>query len=171
MENLSIELRTMARQNGLCNKWFGEWSDDCSDKELFDKYKKGIDFSIKTNWLSNDFIKSHWDKNLLNENNIFVDDIGLSLDNLKRRVIINGDSDITLNYDMYCVADIYIRNNSKVQINADDNCIVMVNLHDNANVTVNSKGNSRVNIFTHSDNCKVKNIGTKEAKISIGEIF
>ena len=72
---------------------------------------------------------------------------------------------------MYCVADIYVRNNSKVQINADDNCIVMVNLHDDSSIIVNSKGNSRVNIFTHSDNCKVKNIGTKEAKISIGEIF
>lgn len=47
MGNLSLELKEMARNNGLCDKWFGEWVDESDDATLFDKYKRGIDFSIR----------------------------------------------------------------------------------------------------------------------------
>lgn len=44
MKELSIELRKMAREQGLCDQWFGEWKDDSDSTTLFDKYKRGIDF-------------------------------------------------------------------------------------------------------------------------------
>lgn len=43
MSNLSVELRNMAREQGLCDKWFGEWKDDSDNSTtLFDKYKQNL---------------------------------------------------------------------------------------------------------------------------------
>jgi hypothetical protein len=65
MKELSIELRNMAREAGLCDQWFGEWNDDSDNTTLFDKYKRGIDFCIEHGYPTNEFIKSHWDKEML----------------------------------------------------------------------------------------------------------
>lgn len=165
MENLSLELRKMARKAGLCDRWFSEWKKDETDESLFDKYKKGIDFSIEYNWISNDFIKRHWDKPILQANNIFVDDKNISKDSLKGIIIVNGDCDMTLNFSAFDVADVYIRHTSKVIINAWYMARIMLNVYDDAEVTINSNVQSRVYVYKHSPHSVVKNIGDNDCII------
>ena len=159
MGNLSLELKEMARNNGLCDKWFGEWVDESDDAILFDKYRRGIDFSIERDWISNEFIKSHWDKEVLQSNNIFVDDKDMELENTKGTVIINGDCDLTFNYSLFTVSDIYARHNSIVRVMAKDHARIMVNLYDNASVKIDCDDMAKVYVYQHSKDSKIVSIG------------
>lgn len=159
MGNLSLELKEMARNNGLCDKWFGEWVDESDDATLFDKYRRGIDFSIERDWISNEFIKSHWDKEVLQSNNIFVDDKDMELENTKGTVIINGDCDLTFNYSLFTVSDIYARHNSIVRVMAKDHARIMVNLYDNASVKIDCDDMAKVYVYQHSKDSKIVSIG------------
>ena len=159
MENISTELKGMARSNGLCDKWFGEWEKESDDTTLFDKYKRGIDFSIEHDWISNDFIKSHWDKETLQSNNIFVDDKDMELENAKGTVVVNGDCDLTFNYNLFTVSDIYARHSSRIKITVRDHARVMVNLYDNATVEIDCDDMARVYVYQHSKDSKIVNVG------------
>ena len=159
MGNLSLELKEMARNNGLCDKWFGEWVDESDDATLFDKYKRGIDFSIEHDWISNEFIKSRWDKEVLQDNNIFVDDKDMELENTKGTVIINGDCDLTFNYNLFTVSDLYARHNSIVRVTAKDHARIMVNLYDNAIVEIDCDYMAKVYVYQHSKDSKIVSIG------------
>jgi hypothetical protein len=165
MKELSIELRDMARKAGLCDKWFGEWDDDSNNEVLFDKYKRGIDFSIDKDWISNDFIKSHWDKETLQSYNIFVDDKGIKTENEKGIIIINGDSDIEMEYGNFDTADIYIRHTSNVKINALGFSRIMVNIYDDAIVEINCSEMAKVYVYKHSKKCNIKSVGENECLI------
>lgn len=149
----------MARKAGLCDKWFSDWKDDETTQSLLDKYKLGIDFSIDTDWISNDFIKSHWSKKVLQENLIYVDDT-IETDCSGGTVIINGKSDILMRCGMYSVTDIYARHDSRLKVIATDNASVMVNVYDNAEIIVDSSDKSKVYVYVHSDSCTVKDVGT-----------
>ena len=165
MENLSIELRNMARKAGLCDQWFGEWKDDSDTSTLFDKYKRGIDFCIEHNYPTNDFIKTHWDKKMLQMYNIFVDDKDVTKDGIKGTAIINGDSDIRLNFGLFDTADIYLRHTSKLKVNARYMARIMINLYDDAQVTVNCIEDAKVYIYKHSPNAKINDMGTNKSLV------
>jgi hypothetical protein len=162
MKELSIELRNIAREAGLCDQWFGEWNDDSDNATLFDKYKRGIDFCIEHGYPTNEYIKSHWDKEMLIDNNIFVDDKNVELESPKGTVIINGDSDILTYFRAFDTADIYLRHTSKLKIIARWMSCIMVNVYDNAEVEIDAEENAKVYVYRHSDNCKVTSIGEKE---------
>lgn len=165
--NLSIKLREMARKQGLCDQWFGEWKDDTDNTALFDKYKRGIDFAIEHDYPSLEFIRSSWDKDELQSNNIFLDHKGIVCNNLKGTVVVNGESDITLDYCMFDTSDVYVRHNSKVVVNAKDKCRIMINLYDMAEATINCNDEARVYVYKHGDKCNIKSIGSKEPLIRI----
>ena len=165
MENLSTKLKKMARNAGLCDKWFGGWEDNSDTSILFDKYKRGIDFCIDKNYPTNDFIKSSWDKETLNRYNIFVDDKGITKDGIQGTAIINGDSEITLNFGVFDAADIYLRHTSKLKLNARYMAKIMVNLYDDSEVTVNCVEGAKVYIYKHSENSIINDIGENESMI------
>lgn len=164
MEKLSIELRTMAREAGLCDEWFHAWKDDSSDEELFQKYKNGIDFSIGKAWLSNEFIKAHWPKKKLRENGIFVDDKS-NVESPKGTIIVQGQSEIKVEADSFDIADIYVRDQSTLKIRAKGNSKIMVNLYDKGIVVTDCKENAKIYIYCHTKEGKVKDLGLCESLI------
>ena len=171
MKELSIELRKMAREQGLCDQWFGEWKDDSDNTTLFDKYKRGIDFAISKDYPTLDYIRSHWSKQELMDNNIFVDCKDVICHNLKGTVIVNGDCDLTLNNDFYNVCDVYIRHNSKVKVTARQWCKVMLNVYDNSEVEIECSDDAKVYIYVHTDNCSIHNTGDTGPIIHKGETY
>jgi hypothetical protein len=132
---------------------------------LFDKYKRGIDFCIEHGYPTLDYIRSHWSKQELMDNNIFVDCKDVICHNLKGTVIVNGDCDLTLNNDFYNVCDVYIRHNSKVKVTARQWCTVMLNVYDDAEVEVDCSEMAKVYVYRHSESSKVKSIGENEILI------
>ena len=165
MSNLSVELRNMAREQGLCDKWFGEWKDDSDNSTLFDKYKRGIDFCISKNYHSLEFMRSHWNKDELEKNGIFLDSENSECKGIKGTFIVNGDSNVNFQYDLFSSADIYVRHDSKIKVNAEGESRIMVNLYDYAEVEVNCSMDAKVYIYNHSLKSKITSIGENEPYI------
>lgn len=141
MNNLSETLKQQARSLGLCDEWFGEWAENCSQQELIDKYVRGIDFAIKHQYPSNDFIKENFDHELLIKNLIFVDEFINEENAPSGSYIINGECSGTIRFAPWAVATIYVRHTSSVNIIVSDFAKVFIRLYDSAEVeTVNRDG-------------------------------
>lgn len=158
MSKLSNELKAMARDNGLCDEWYGEWKDYESEDSLIDKYKRGIDFSIQKDWISNEYIKSHFDKEVLHRNNVFVDDKEY-VSNPNGVVVINGNSNINIDLSMFDFADIYVRHNSKLHIHTKMCAKAFINVYDNAEVYIESYDSAKVYVYRHSLTTNVSDSG------------
>lgn len=148
MENLSYILKQEAVERNLCAKWTAEWADDSDQQTLIDKYVRGIDFIIKQGeWPTNEFIKANFDRELLHDNLIFVDEHIDLTDAPSGIYILNGECSGALLFGQWGAATIYVRHNSKVRIEADRFAKVFVRLYDNAEVEYDIDGNAVVKVY------------------------
>ena len=58
---LSEELKSQAIGLGLCEQWTNSWGNP-SEQELINKFLHGIDFCIKHDYPTNEYIKKNFDK-------------------------------------------------------------------------------------------------------------
>ena len=146
MNNLSETLKKQAVSLGLCKKWTEEWG-DCDQQELIDKYIKGIDFCIENQYPSNEFIKANFDRSLLNQNLIFVDEYLDIKDAASGVYILNGECSGTLYFREWSAATIYVRHNSEVTVVADDFAKVFVRVYDDARADVLELDDATVKVY------------------------
>lgn len=143
-------LRALARKNGLCDKWFSEWSDEENDQRLIDKYIKGQDFCIEHNYPPLPMIRSVFSPEILHKNHIYTDGEAYER-NPKRYVIALGDSLLNLRFDGFSVATVYARHSSTVSISVYERAIIDVRLFDNAKVEIKHlDARAKLNIFVRS---------------------
>lgn len=146
MNNLSETLKQQAVDLGLCRPWTEAWG-DCDQQELIDKYKKGIDFCIDKQYPSNEFIKANFDRHLLNENLIFVDE-HINLETAPSGIyVINGECTGRIWFGKWAAATIFVRHNSKIRIEADRYAKVFVRLYDNAEVECDYDESAVVKVY------------------------
>lgn len=146
MSNLSDILKQEAVDLGLCKPWTEAWG-DCDQQELIDKYKKGIDFCIDKQYPSNEFIKANFDRHLLNENLIFVDE-HINLETAPSGIyVINGECTGRIWFGKWAAATIFVRHNSKIRIEADRYAKVFVRLYDNAEVECDYDESAVVKVY------------------------
>lgn len=146
MDNLSETLKQQAVGLGLCKPWTEAWG-DCDQQELIDKYKKGIDFCIDRQYPSNDFIKTNFDRDLLNANLIFVDEY-VDMDMAPSGIyILNGECSGRIRFAPWTAATVYVRHNSKITIVAEDFAKVFVRLYDEAEAVVDSDESAVVKVY------------------------
>lgn len=146
MSNLSDILKQEAVDLGLCKPWTEAWG-NCSQQELIDKYKKGIDFCIDKQYPSNEFIKANFDRHLLNENLIFVDE-HINLETAPSGIyVINGECTGRIWFGKWAAATIFVRHNSKIRIEADRYAKVFVRLYDNAEVECDYDESAVVKVY------------------------
>ena len=148
MENLSEILKREAVERSLCTKWTAEWADNSDQQTLIDKYKRGIDFIIKQGeWPTNEFIKTNFDRDLLNSNLIFVDEY-VDMDMAPSGIyVFNGECSGRIRLAPWTAATVYIRHRSKMNIVADDFAKVFVRLYGEADVEVDSDESAVVKIY------------------------
>lgn len=95
MNRLNSELRGHAVSYGLCTQWQGDWQNNKSQQELIGMYIRGIDFCIEHDYPTVEYIKGNFDRSLLHQNHIFVDepviggDNGVKLEKKLLRTIAN----------------------------------------------------------------------------------
>jgi hypothetical protein len=156
---LNKDLRSQARNFGLCDQWYEEWSDlNCSQQELIDKYIKGLDFCILHHYPSNDFIKSNFDRDLLHKNNIVVDERHSLLNPMTAVILGNSKSKVRVNG--YSVCRVYVRDNSSVDVFIRHKAHLIIHVYDHASVTIVE--NTTVNIpkiILHGENAHYKMTG------------
>lgn len=146
MNNLSETLKQQAVDLGLCRPWTEAWG-NCDQQELIDKYKKGIDFCIDKQYPSNEFIKTNFDRALLNANHIFVDE-HIRLDDAPSGIyILNGECSGTIRFAPWTAATVYVRHKSNVTIIADDFAKVFVRVYDEADAEVVELGEAVIKVY------------------------
>ncbi|MDE6454207.1 MAG: hypothetical protein K2L74_00015 [Muribaculaceae bacterium] len=146
MENLSETLKQQAVDLGLCRPWTEAWG-DCDQQELIDKFVKGIDFCLERNWPTSDFIKSNFDRALLNANLIFVDE-HLQLDNAPSGIyILNGQCSGSIRFAPWTAATVYVRHTSNVRVVAGDFAKVFVRLYDEAEAEAKAEESAVIKVY------------------------
>lgn len=151
--SLSVELRNMARKLNLCDKWFGEWKDDTDKQGLIDKYHRGSDFCVKHHYPSNEYISTHFERDLLRKNGILVDDNYSLLNPTNAMVLGNSKSTIRINGRNHAV--IHIRDNANVKIVARNEAFVLVHVLDGATVHAEGFDSSRLVVFRNSKSANI----------------
>lgn len=152
-KNISIELREDAKKKNLCDAWYNQWDTNTSKQGLIDKYFEGLDFPMRYHWPSNDYIKENFEKELLRQNNILVDD-KYSLLNPQEAVIL-GNTETTVRVNGNNRSVIYIRDSSTVKLYARNTAFVIVHLFENASISIHVLDNPNFLVLKHSHSVDV----------------
>lgn len=155
MNALNKILKTEAMKHGLCKQWTTEWSQDCTDEELVDKYIRGLDFCIQHNYPDNDFIRKNFDLQFLRSKNLFVDDDGFRSGHQSGTYVVQGDSLGELHFSGCDAATVWVRHESEVFIRVSGLAFVMVHCYDDCHVTIERHGDARVSVRRHSSSCEI----------------
>ena len=147
MNKLNTELRETAIEYGLCAQWQKIWDDNKTPQELIDMWKRGIDFGIAHDYPTPTFIRENFDRDLLHDNLIYVDE-HIDLDNAPSGVyVLNGECSGTIHFREWSAATIYVRHNSHISIIAEDFAKIFVRLYDEAEAYVCDVGDAVVRVY------------------------
>ena len=144
MEALNRILRAQAISHGLCKKWTEEWDLKSDTDKLLFKYKEGIGFCCKNNYPPNDFVKRHFDRAVLCEHHIYLDENIVYQDAPSDTYVIQGDSEIDLTFSGYTAAFLWLRNCCKVNITAKEHARIFVHVFDNSDCTITLQDKANV---------------------------
>lgn len=153
-------------EKGLCRLWQMKLKPDLGVDSLAELYIRGIDFCIKNDYPTLDFLRTNF-KGKCEDYGVYVDDEVVEKN--RKDVVLNGDCKAMLEYDGFAVSNIYIRHNSKASVNVGDHAIVTIDIFDNsylaiavagkyAKVLVNVYGKAAVEI-AGGINIKIRYVG------------
>lgn len=135
-KELNIALREMARERGLCDKWYEDWSDDDSIDLCLHRYITGFDFAVKADYPPLDFSRRYFRKEDLRRSNIYLDEeLELTADRSGYYAFV-GDCQCMLTVKGLLVVTVFVRHASKVTVNALEGAKVFVRTFDDAKATV-----------------------------------
>ena len=120
MNRLNSELRGHAVSYGLCTQWQGDWQNNKSQQELIGMYIRGIDFCIEHDYPTVEYIKGNFDRSLLHQNHIFVDEPVIGGDN--GVYVLNGKCS-GLNFSLRLNLQLllsYLRHDSELTLEVED---------------------------------------------------
>lgn len=146
-KELNNLLRNKARQLGLCDQWYKDWSDNETMQQLIEKYLRGIDFCIKHDYPNLYFARKVFPKDILKANGIFLDSL-VDADNLMRSVVI-GNSIGVLRYSGNRTGNIYVRHSSEVTIDVKGDSKVFIEAYDHCIVRVACDKDSKAFVYWH----------------------
>lgn len=151
---------------GLCRLWQMKLKPGLGVDSLAELYIRGIDFCIKNDYPTLDFLRTNF-KGKCEDYGVYVDDEVVEKN--RKDVVLNGSCKAMLEYDGFAVSNIYIRHNSKASVNVGDHAIVTIDIFDNsylaiavagkyAKVLVNVYGKATVEI-AGGINIKIRYVG------------
>lgn len=158
MDALNTYLKIEAVKLGACSKPIDNWKESLTADELFEKYKKNLHFSLKTEFPSVEWIKSHFDEETRERNDIYIDYEG-EIDIDGKFCIVMGKSDVVINLKGYDVGTVYVRHDSKAVISVCDHSIGFVRVCDNADVKVHQEGESKAKVRRYGDESRLETEG------------
>lgn len=163
---LNKTLRRKAVDNGLCEAWQKDWTQDWPKEVMLEKFKSGIDFCLSNDYPGNDFIKENFTKEELRSAAILVDDVW-SMVNPREAVLLGGSSS-TIRYNGTSVGRVHICGNSNAKVVAKNRSFVIVHLVGNAAVDAETEGKGKVSVIRHDEGTSVKTAGNVSVRKEIG---
>ena len=138
-----MELKKQLKQDGiakgLCSQYQGLIDRSQSIEDLVRLFIRGIDFCIKHNYPTLEFMREHF-KGISEPYGGFVDDDIPELRNMPD-VVLNGHCRAFLEYDGYTVARVVARHNSEGAVNVSERSVVTIDAFDNVKLNVAVSGN------------------------------
>lgn len=139
---------------GLCQPWQNKLRDGVSVKRLVDLYVRGIDFCIKNDYPTLDFIRENF-KGKCEPYGVYIDKRDLNLREQPNVVLLGGCKG-ALSYGGYSVCRAFIRHQSEATIKVsgyacvtidvyDDSLLNLVTVGDHTRVWVKVYGKARIN--------------------------
>jgi hypothetical protein len=160
MNELNKKLRDRAIELGLCQQWQGEWEKDRTQDELIKMWKKGSDFCFeKHDFPNKEFIKAYFDRKILNDNLVFVDEVVNVVNGGNGTWVLNGKCTGNISFGGFAAARLYVRHDCDVSIEVSGMSKVFVSVYNNAKVNVKQSDSSSVYVYTHGENCAVETSG------------
>ena len=147
-KDISKELKKEAINLGLCTEWTEKWGNPTKD-ELVDKYVRGIDFCIKHDYPSCEYMKKHFDR-VMQKHGVFVDE-DIDLQNT-RIIIANGRTSVRISYDSYSVGTLYARHDSDLTVEVSGHAFVSIETYDDCNISVFQRDGAKVFVYNHAGN-------------------
>lgn len=153
IKKINRELRAQAVKLGLCGQWQKKWDRDLTQEELVELYVDGIDFGIRHDWPSAEYMAKNFDHEVLHENGVWVNEE--AEESFKGRMVLNGSCAGDLHFGGIDVVTIYVRHTSSVRIVVDGYAMVFVMLYDKASVEIVNRSVRKQKVITYSDGCSV----------------
>lgn len=150
--SVSEELKKKAIALDLCKEWTDGWVNPNLD-ELCEMFISGIDFCIKNDYPSLEYIKKHF--GVIAENHGIFVDTEINLHNPDVAILM-GSTKGSIKLSGYTSRDIYVRHNCEVNIKVKDKAKAFIRVFDNAKVTVENESSSRVFVYQYIDRFKGK---------------
>ncbi len=145
MSNLKETLIREAERLHACRKGLRDLPS--TPQGLVERWKENLDFALANDFPSTEFIRENFDRSLLHDYLVYVDE-HLNLDDARSGVyVLNGECTGTLRFRSWAAATIYVRHNSDVCILAEDFAKVFVRVYDEAEVKVCEIGDSVVKVY------------------------
>lgn len=136
---LNDQLRRDGRAKGLCREYQRKIDKSLTVEELVKLFIGGIDFCVKNNYPTLEFMREHF-KGISEPYGGFVDDDIPELRNMPD-VVLNGHCRAFLEYDGYTVARVVARHTSEGAINVSERSVVTIDAFDNVKLNVAVSGN------------------------------
>lgn len=155
MDNHEINqrLRDEAIRLGLCQQWQREWSGDWDEDKMIARYIKGIDFCLKNNYPSNDFILRNFSRDALRRGGLFVDDVHSCLN--YKYIVVKGISHIKARYNATNIGNIYVTDAAEVEVTARGRSFVVISALGHAKVTTHQYDAGDIVVIRHSAECTI----------------
>ena len=145
MEKLFDTLKAQAESLHACKKALRNWP--TTPQGLIDRWLGNIDFILDNDFPSVEFIEDNFNRELLHENLIYVNEHIALPDAPSGVYVLNGECSGTLRFAPWATATIYVRHTSKVSIIAEDFAKVFVRVYDEAEVNVCDVGDAVVKVY------------------------
>jgi len=158
MNRINKELFDKAIALGLCTQGQANWQESKNPQELIDMFKSGLEFCFKHHFPTNKYIKRNFKKELLQENNVYVDD-EFYTENPKSDCVILGKCDGKLLFNGFAVRDVYINDDSDVEIQASGLSKIFVNVYGNTKVHLVQKESSKIFVYRYGDDSVISYSG------------
>lgn len=151
LQELSNLIYAKCKSKGLCQKGTTQW-DGSSKDSLLKMYAKEPEFIIQQKPISLYFIRDYFEKELLEENGIYIleDYIDLQIDKDKKDYVLNGcNGDITINSSDNIIT---ISDNSSLRLIFNKAGFYTINIFDNSDINIDCTEDCKIVIFSYGNN-------------------
>lgn len=143
---LSEKMKQEAIDLGLCRQWTEEWQDGTTKDEMVEKFVTGIDFCIKHDWPSPDFMQREFG-DVMHSHGVYANE-PVRAENAPV-VVLNGDCRCEALYEGCSTGDIYVRHVSTLHLRVRFLAKVFVEMYDDCRVTIDAEEGTKVFVYRH----------------------
>ena len=162
-KGLSRTLAKEAKKKGICKEWLAALRSLNDREAMVDMYLRGIDFCLRNDYPTNNFIKAHF-ADIAPRMGVFVDS-EISVENRPKCVCLGATFGV-VKTNNFNVTEIFAKHHAELNVVAADNAFVMIDVFDNSVVNIHAHDRAKVCVNKYGDGGRV-NIVVEEAEAQV----